>query len=90
MQRPTQIMAAKVPMPTPTILPEATVPMQQVMATLVMSMRSLQKAQCDLYKNVKNGQHLSLIDNGRCPFYLLMDLLHHPGLDDHDNKRDYI
>ena len=42
------------------------------------------------YKNVKNGQHLSLIDNGRCPFYLLMDLLHHPGLDDHDNKRDYI
>ena len=52
--------------------------------------RSLQKAQYDLYKNVKNGQHLSLIDNGHCPFYLLMDFLHHPGLDDHDNKRDYI
>ena len=36
-------MAAKVPIPTPTILPEATMPIQQVMATLVMSMRFLPK-----------------------------------------------
>ena len=63
---------------------------RQILACISARQRSLQKAQCDLYKNVKNGQHLSLIDNGHCPFYLLMDLLHHPGLDDHDNKRDYI
>ena len=63
---------------------------RHILACISALQRSLQKAHCDLYKNVKNGQHLSLTDNGRCPFYLLMDLLHHPGLDDHDNKRDYI
>ena len=79
-------MAAKVPMPTPTILPEATMPMQQVMATLVMSMRFLPKPRLRLHRSPTTlaqtigwiGDQLHIDAHGNA------DAGHYDGDDQHD------